>query len=212
MILLDRAARLLEQGEVIAYPTETVYGLGADPWREEAVQAVSRLKGREESKGYILLIDGPAQLETLVIAPLSTACRLMEAFWPGPLTLVLTARPELPPWLSGGKDEIAVRWSPHPLVASLLARWGRPLLSTSANPSGSPPLTSSLAVSKLWGTRLALILDDPTPVDSPDPTPSTILRVRKEGVTLVRPGALSLDRIRAELPDRALINEPDGSR
>ena len=194
---IQRAAERIKNGGVIAYPTETVYGLGADPYRTEAVQKIFTAKGREETKGIILLIRGATDLATLVRAVSPTAQTLIRAFWPGPLTLVFKARPDLPPALLGGRDTIALRHSSSPIAAQLLTALGGPLTSTSANRSGTPPARSAYDAQNALGDRLDLILDGGP---SASETPSTLVDVSADRALLLREGAVSVRELSACVP------------
>ncbi|MBF0369446.1 MAG: threonylcarbamoyl-AMP synthase [Magnetococcales bacterium] len=183
------AAAALQRGEVIAYPTETVYGLGVDPDQEGALQRLIKLKGRPPEKGFILLVSSLAQLGQLTPVPLSPlAQQLADRFWPGPLTLVLPAKPGLSSLITGGLSTVAVRCSSSPLVKALLKLWHKPLISTSANPYGTPPLTDPAQIDAVLGSQIGLIL----PGDGGgDGQPSTILKVDGDSVVLIREGGLT---------------------
>lgn len=157
---LRRAARVVVDGGVIAYPTEAVYGLGCDPLRADAVERILALKGRDRAKGLILIAADLGQIADL-LAPLPED-RLTEirATWPGPHTWVWPAAAGTPSWLTGGRDTLAVRITAHPFAAALCRACG-PLVSTSANPSGLPPARSALRVRRWFGGRLDLILSGP---------------------------------------------------
>ena len=148
---INRAAEIVKNGGLIAYPTETVYGLGADPYNAEAIQKIFIAKGRAEDKGIILLIRGVDDLSTLVRAVSPTAQILIDAFWPGPLTLVFRANPDLSPTLLGGRDTVALRHSSSPIATRLLTALGGPLTSTSANRSTEPPGAFSVRSAKRAG-------------------------------------------------------------
>lgn len=168
---LGRAARCLAQGQVIAYPTEAVFGLGCDPWNRAAVERIFAIKGRSGSKGLILIADAVDPVEPL-LEPLPPAWeREILASWPGPLTWVLPARPDAPSWLTGGRSTLAVRITAHPLAAALCHTWGKPLVSTSANRGGRPPARTSLETRLRLGSELDLILGGACP---PLARPSTI--------------------------------------
>ena len=194
---IQRAAERIKNGGVIAYPTETVYGLGADPYRTEAVQKIFIAKGREETKGIILLIRGATDLATLVRAISPTAQTLIRTFWPGPLTLVFKARPDLPPALLGGRDTIALRHSSSPIAAQLLTALGGPLTSTSANRSGTPPARSAYDAQNALGDHLDLILDGGPAASE---TPSTLVDVSADRALLLREGAVSVRELSACVP------------
>jgi L-threonylcarbamoyladenylate synthase len=141
---LREAGHAIRAGAVVAYPTEAVYGLGCDPLNAAAVQRLLAIKGRPLHKGVILIAAELRQLSPFM-APLAAAdLATLQADWPGPVTWVVPAAPDLPPWLSGGRDTVAVRVTAHPLAAALCRAAGMPLVSTSANASGRPPARTAL--------------------------------------------------------------------
>ncbi|MBF0214339.1 MAG: threonylcarbamoyl-AMP synthase [Magnetococcales bacterium] len=186
---MQAAITALRQGQVIGLPTETLFGLAADPFQPEAVARLIRMKERPPEKGFILLIPDARSLTGLIEPPGSLALRLMERFWPGPLTLVLPACSDLPPVLTGGTGFLAVRHSPSPVVERLLALWRGPLISTSANRAGEPPPPTTEAVRHIWRHEALMVIDG---LIRPDAEPSTLLRVAGEQATLLRPGAIPL--------------------
>ena len=141
---LRTAARQLRYGRVIAYPTEAVYGLGCDPTNIDAVQSVLDIKGRPAAKGLILIgADFEQLLPYIDLEGIRDLPRVLDT-WPGPVTWIIKARPDVPAWLRGAHDSVAVRVTAHPLAARLAKTFGKPLVSTSANPSGRPPARSAL--------------------------------------------------------------------
>lgn len=138
---LHEAAAALARGDVIAYPTEAVWGLGCDPSNEAAVTRLLALKQREVGKGLILIAADIAQLMPWVDIDVLPSPRREEvlASWPGPHTWIVPAAPAAPRWIRGDHDGIAVRVSAHPTVIALCHAWGGALVSTSANPAGAPP-------------------------------------------------------------------------
>ncbi len=132
------ALAALKSGEVIAFPTETLYGLGADALDNTAVEKVFQLKGRDIANPIPVLVADRAMLDTLVTEVSPLAERLIAEFWPGPLTLVLPARDDLPKPLLNSAGNIGVRISSQPIAAELVKTLGRPITATSANPSGQP--------------------------------------------------------------------------
>ena len=190
---INQAADMIKNGGLIAYPTETVYGLGADPHNAEAVQKIFIAKGRAEDKGIILLIRGADDLSTLVRTVPPTAQILIEAFWPGPLTLVFRANPDLSPALLGGRDTIALRHSSSSIASQLLTVLGGPLTSTSANRSTEPPARSACEVENALGEHLDLILDGGP---SASTLPSTLVDVSADRAILLREGAISVQKLR----------------
>ena len=193
---INQAADIIKNGGLIAYPTETVYGLGADPYNAEAIQKIFTAKGRAEDKGIILLIRGVDDLSTLVHTVSPTAQILIEVFWPGPLTLVFHANRDLSPALLGGRDTIALRHSSSSVASRLLFALGGPLTSTSANRSAEPPARSACEVENALGDHLDLILDG-GPSDTT--LPSTLVDVSSDRVILLREGAIPAQKLRTHI-------------
>jgi len=155
---LREAVRQLGAGGVIAYPTETVFGLGCDPFNARAVLRLLDLKQRNIEQGLILVASDYAQLEPLLL-PLSAAIRnRVLKTWPGPVTWTLPCLPETPVWLRGSHRSLAVRLTSHPLARSLCESWNGPLVSTSANRHGKPPATRALGVRLAFDAELDYIL------------------------------------------------------
>ncbi len=167
---LSQAVRHLRRGGVIAYPTEGVFGLGCDPCREGAVAEILELKGRPAAKGMILIAADFDQLLPFVSVPPAAVLARILASWPGPVTWILPAAPRVPAWLTGGRSTLACRVTDHPVAARLCRAFGRPLVSTSANPTGRPPARSLLQVRRYFGRRVLMIpgplgrLEGPTPI------------------------------------------------
>jgi len=158
---IREAVRQLHAGGIIAYPTETVYGLGCDPFNGHAVLHLLSLKQRSMAQGVILIASELAQLEPLLL-PLNTATRKRVCGkTPAPVTWVLPCRPETPAWLRGEHDSLAIRLTSHPLAAELCHAWGKPLVSTSANLHGRMPATSAIQVRKAFNDQLDCILSGP---------------------------------------------------
>ena len=156
---LSRAAKLLHQGFLVAYPTETFYGLGAEPMNPDAVERIFEAKGRPQKMALPLIAgDKEGVLQCTREFP-ETAERLAAAFWPGPLTLVLPASSHLPSRLLGGGATVGVRISPNPIAVALARAVGGPLIATSANRSGQPAPTTADEVEQALGEEVALILN-----------------------------------------------------
>jgi len=185
---LAAAVATLRAGGIVAYPTEGVWGLGCDPANEDAVRRLPRLKQRPIEKGLILLAADEEQLAPW-IAPLDTAlAKRLRATWPGPVTWIVPCRNDCPAWLTGDRDTLAVRVTAHPPARALCAAVGMALTSTSANPSGSMPLTTSAAVREAFGPALAAVLDGPLgelngPTEIRDARTGHILRPAPRGRT-----------------------------
>ncbi|GGI89097.1 L-threonylcarbamoyladenylate synthase [Legionella impletisoli] len=134
------ARAFINQGEVIAYPTEAVYGLGCNPFNKEAVEHLLQLKHRESSKGFILLIASWEQLSTLTAPIPDWAMQHVKETWPGPVTWIFPRGASIPGWITGERDTLAIRMSAHPIARELSL--DGPLISTSANLSGQEPARS----------------------------------------------------------------------
>lgn len=171
---IRKCADCISSGGVVVYPTETVYGLGADPFNPSALNRVFAIKGREKSKSLILLLPDQNVLHKLVNEIPDDAYRLIEALWPGPLTLVLRGREELPAALLGPDNSIAVRISDSPVCADLLSLLGNPITSTSANRSGYPPVESAPEAHLQFGEEVDMILDGG---EVSNTQPSTLVRI-----------------------------------
>lgn len=180
---------ILETGGVIAYPTETVYGLGCDPFNREALERVFNLKNRKLSQSPLLLIPNTDWLLKLAqnINPL--AIRLVEAFWPGPLTIVFSAASDIPPWLIRDNETIALRWSSHPWIKAFLDFYQNPLVSTSANPSGKSSALSREEVGRYFSSGIDHCVDGGTLSPSKG---STIVAIQDRDIQILRQGDVSL--------------------
>jgi len=173
------AAHIIRAGGVIAYPTETVYGLGCDPFDEDAVRRVLAIKRRPVDKGLILVASDLAQLDGLVRLDDRQRETLRQA-WPAPVTYLLDATERVPAWIRGAHAKVAVRVSAHPLARALAAAVGTPIVSTSANRAGRPPGRNRFQVGKALGTDLDFIV---TGDCDPLGKPSTIIDLQS-GLTL----------------------------
>lgn len=191
-----QTADRIRTGGVVVYPTETVYGLGADPYDRTAFERIFDLKGREAEKGLILLVMDRKDLDALVAYVPRAAEVLIDAFWPGPLTLVFPASPDLPKHLLGSKSTLALRMSDAPLAGALLHHAGGPITSTSANRSGQPPVRSALEAADVLGCDVDLILDGGP---SGDPRPSTLVDVSRGNPEILRPGRIPETEMRRVL-------------
>lgn len=156
---LNRAVAALQEGGVIAYPTEGVWGLGCDPWDEQAVMKILQLKRRPVEKGLIIVAADMQQIDALLEGLTPAELEKLQATWPGPNTWLLPDLDQLvPPWVKGKFATVAVRVSAHPLVQALCREFGGPIVSTSANPGSRPPALNRLRVQTWFGGRLDYVV------------------------------------------------------
>jgi L-threonylcarbamoyladenylate synthase len=191
---VGEARAVIAAGEIVAFPTETFYGLGGDPAREDAVAAIFSAKGRAAGEALPLIAADVAAARALAARWSHAAQRLADAFWPGPLTLVVPVRAgAVVGGVTAGRDTIAVRVPGHPLAQALAgAAPNGVLIATSANRSGSAALATAQAVAQALGTDLALIVDGGP---SPGGLASTIVDVAGEEPRLIRAGPVPFDRV-----------------
>lgn len=191
------AAEVIQAGGVIVYPTETLYGIGANAWDGTAIAKVRAIKQREGQKPILVIVKDEAQLAMLTNDISSEARALIGKFWPGPLTLVFKATKEVPGVLSQGSGTIGVRIQSSPLCLRLLSLCGCPLTSTSANLSGKPSLHEVHDIRHAIPRGVDLFLD----AGKLSPTlPSTVLDVTVSPPRILREGAVPLQAIREVIP------------
>jgi L-threonylcarbamoyladenylate synthase len=195
---IEEAGRLIRAGALVAFPTETVYGLGADATNGRAVAAIFEAKGRPRFNPLIVHVPDLAGAERIGVLT-GAACKLAEAFWPGPLTLVVKRRPEagISDLVSAGLDTLALRVPAHPIAQALLRATERPLAAPSANRSGRVSPTSAAHVAEDLGGRVAMILDGGPTAHGLE---STVVDATDDAcVRLLRPGAVPREAIAAVL-------------
>jgi L-threonylcarbamoyladenylate synthase len=156
---IEKASQKILEGGVVAFPTETFYGLGADALELEALRKVFQIKGREENKPLLLLVADRTWLPELVKKIPPVAEQLIERFWPGPLTLVFEASPNLPSILTAHTGQIGLRISSHPVAQALVQAVGRAITATSANVTGQPSASLASEVFQTLGKQVDAILD-----------------------------------------------------
>ena len=194
---LEAAAAALRDGEVMAYPTETFYALGAHPGSGPALQQVLRLKGRDSAtKPLLLLIDRLERVDDWVVEAPVRFAELAERFWPGPLTVILRAAADVPAPITGGGNTVALRLTSHPVARALIGRCGGALTGTSANPTSGPPAVDAAGVRRGFGETAMHILDAGT---TPGGEPSTLLDLTTDEPLIRRAGAVAADEIEALL-------------
>ncbi len=186
---LARAAAVLAEGGLVAFPTETYYGLAADLARASALARLGELKGREAGKPFALIGADVGQALSLAAEVPALARELMARHWPGPLTLVLTARSGLPRAVVSPDGGVGVRVSPHPVAAGLARALGRVVTATSANPAGLPPARRVAELHPRIVQGVDLVLDGGT---TPGGPASTVLDVRRHPPRLLRAGPVEV--------------------
>jgi len=193
---LVQACAVLRSGGVVAFPTETYYGLAVDPFNQAAVSRLFALKGRSPDKPVLLIIDNSSQLARLVAEIPPPFPLLMERFWPGPLTLVFPAAQSLPAMLTGSRGTIGVRVSSNPVAQKLVKAFGRPITATSANFSGQPAAVAADGVFAQLGPEVDGVLDGGL---TPGGQGSTLLGYQEGKICLLRAGVIPFARIEAAL-------------
>ena len=192
------AAHLLRMGQLVAIPTETVYGLGANGLDEEAVARIFEAKGRPQDNPLILHISDVSQMELFCRDIPKSAYQLAEAFWPGPLTMVLPARDIVPRRTTAGLDTVAVRCPDHWVTREIIRLSGVPIAAPSANISGKPSTTTAQHVLHDHDGKIAAVVDGgPCRVG----VESTIVDLTEERPRLLRPGGITPEQLKAVLGD-----------
>jgi L-threonylcarbamoyladenylate synthase len=187
-INLAAALAALKRGEVIVFPTETLYGLGADALNFSAVEKVFQFKGRDPDNPFPVLVADRAMLDSLVAAICPLAELLITRFWPGPLTLVLPARADIPRPLVNRQGGIGVRLSSQPIATEMVRLLGHPLTATSANPSGQPGAHTVAEAKKYFAEKISIYVDGG---ELHSPTGSTVATIEKDRLKIIRAGEIS---------------------
>lgn len=185
--VLTRAAEIITAGGVIAYPTETFYGLGADAENEEAIRKIYGVKGRNFNSPISVIIDSRENLYPLVQEVPSCALKLIDSFWPGPLTIVFKASDKILPLLIAGSGKIGIRVSSHPFAKALAQKTGRPLTATSANITAAKECSRAEEVLQQIGNKIDAIIDLGT---TPGGLGSTIIDVTAVPPKILRNGVI----------------------
>lgn len=181
LLTVSQAAEHLKAGEIIAYPTEAVFGLGCDPCNEQAVRSLLHLKNRPVSAGLILIADCYQRFEPFLGTVTPRMKELAMSVWPGPVTWLFPRAGNVPDWLAGDHDTIALRLTAHPTSRDLCAAFGGAIVSTSANPSSAEPARSAARVEEYFGSYLAGIVSgalggNPRPSEIRDLASGTVIR------------------------------------
>ena len=190
---LSAAVQVLKGGDVIVFPTETLYGLGADALNDAAVEKVFQLKGRDPHNPIPVLVANQEMLHTLVVKVPTIAQKLMERYWPGPLTLVLPGQKNIPKPLCNPAGGVGVRISSQPIAALLIKGLGRPLTATSANPSGKEPARTLQEAKNYFAHRVDVFVDGGT-LNSK--SGSTVVEVMNDNIKIIREGEITGSELR----------------
>lgn len=189
---LEHAVAVIRNGGVVAFPTETYYGLAVDPFNKEALSRLFALKRRPPDKPVLVLVQEQGQLSLLAKSVPPVYQPLMRSFWPGPLTLVFEALDDLPVILTGYTGTVGVRISSHPFAQQLVDACGHPLTATSANFSGQPAAVTAQEVVAQLGPDVDFVMDGGA---TPGGRGSTIVGLQEERITLLRAGVIPFEEI-----------------
>lgn len=191
---LNQAVTVLRQGGVVAFPTETFYGLAVDPFNKDALKKLFSIKKRSLKKPILVLVHNIEQLAILTDHIPEIYSPLIKKYWPGPLTLIFDAGLSVNPLLTGDSGTIGVRISPHPVALQLCKAWGNPVTATSANVSGKHPARNPKEVVDTFGKKIDFIIDGGV---TPAQSCSTIVSSKDEDLILIRKGLIDFQRILA---------------
>jgi L-threonylcarbamoyladenylate synthase len=192
--VIEAAAAAVLAGDIVAIPTDTLYGLAADPFSRDAVARLFTIKDRARERAVPLVAADVEQVVEHLGRLNARTRRLAERFWPGPLTLLIPAPDTLAPEVSGGTGQVGIRVPDHAVPRAICRAAGRPLTATSANISGEPATADPDMVETTIGSRIALLLDAGATAGGP---PSTIVDATGDELRLVRAGAIAWDEVQA---------------
>jgi L-threonylcarbamoyladenylate synthase len=195
---IKQAVNILKNGGVVAYPTDTVYGLGACMTDIAAVDRIFQVKGRPKGMALPVLLADKKQIAEIVTAVTPAARRLADEFFPGALTIILPKSANVPEIITGGSRTIAFRIPDHPVPLALVNGLGKPIVGTSANLSGKPSALTAVEVSNQIGDKIDMVIDGGR---CPGGIESTIVDLSGEKPVIRRQGAISIEKLRKILPD-----------
>jgi L-threonylcarbamoyladenylate synthase len=185
---LETAIATMQQGGVIAFPTDTVYGIGAALDHPEALTRIYDIKGRPADRPLPILVSRPDVIGTLTVDPDKDMLALAARFWPGPLTVIFTANPSLPPEVVAPDGTVGIRVPDHSIALTIAQHAGGAIASTSANRSGEPPATRAEEIRASLGGEIDIILDGGI---APHQEASTVIRREGDTITVIREGAIA---------------------
>jgi len=186
---------VLHAGGVIGFPTDTAYGLGADPFSQDAVAEIFRIKGRPETKPILLIVNSAEMAEEIAL-PSALYRKVARSFWPGPLTMVLRAVRHVPAIITAGTGTVGVRWPLAAFASELIGRFGKPITGTSANQSGQSSCVSAKEVQAQLGDLLSILIDAG---ELPVRGGSTLLDLTTDPPVVLREGPVSFEALHAVL-------------
>ncbi len=206
---IKQAAELIKRGEVVAFPTETVYGLGADALNPKAIRKIFEVKGRPSDNPLIMHIAEAGDLKGLVSEIPLNAKRLIDKFWPGPLTIVFKKKPVIPDEITAGLDTVAARMPSNKIALALIRESGTPIAAPSANISGRPSSTDAKHVLEDFEGKIPLVVDGG---DCDVGLESTVVDLTEEIPTLLRPGSVTLEQLKEVLGEVKISSHSAGEK
>jgi len=189
---IRKAVEYIKAGEVVAYPTETIYGLAVDVYNEKAVKKLYNLKQRDYGLPISILVSDMKMLERVVKEVSDSAKQLIKSFWPGPLTICFPASNRISKALVTNTGKIGVRFSSHPVATAIVRELGVPITTTSANPSSFPPSLNVKHINNYFKDKLACIIDGG---ESEPSRGSTVVDVAGDTMAVIRDGAIPADDV-----------------
>ena len=201
---IEKAVAILKNGGLVAYPTDTVYGLGACMTDTAAVDRIFQVKGRPKGMALPVLLADRKQIEEIVTSVPPAARRLIDAFFPGALTIILTKSNVVPEIITGGGRTVAFRIPNHPVPLALIKGLGKPIVGTSANLSGQPSALTAAEVQTQIGDKIDMVIDGGR---CPGGIESTVVDLSGEKPVVRRQGAISIEKLRIILPDIVSVEE-----
>jgi len=189
---IEKAVEILKAGGLVAFPTDTVYGIGADAFNKDAVERIFTAKGRDSRKPLQVLIADKNDLNLVSEKQSDILHRLVERFFPGALTIVVPAKEDFPSWVTCGLDTVGVRMPSNPIALEMIKAFGKPIAATSANISGLPDPKNAQQVLEYLDGKIDLILDGGS---TPDNVPSTVIDISVDPPKILRQGKLTLEEL-----------------